>query len=235
MRPCPQSWFSATSDPPDHEPVGCRAEHERRGRVGVAHATRICALVRNISQAWGFEHARLADLQGLGNTPRHRLNKGAESRPQTTAMPRNDPPPQGLSRHRPPSPPPPSTSRRRPYREWSEGLSCDQTNLPEAADVGFSSSASKYPLISSRVFASSRLNSTLNARDICLITSDSNIPHARASSIPSSSYIPIFKEQCRPCSATHARSISTEFGSLIAASGMGMELDIQSPILRSEA
>ena len=29
----------------------CRAEPDRRGRVGVAHATRKCALVRNTSQA----------------------------------------------------------------------------------------------------------------------------------------------------------------------------------------
>ena len=30
----------------------CRAAPDRRGRGGVAHAIRICALVRNISQAW---------------------------------------------------------------------------------------------------------------------------------------------------------------------------------------
>jgi hypothetical protein len=37
--------------PPDQEPVRCRAEPDRKGRVGVAHAIRICALVRNTSQA----------------------------------------------------------------------------------------------------------------------------------------------------------------------------------------
>jgi hypothetical protein len=48
----------------------------RSGRVGVAHATGICAIVRNISQAWGFEPARLVDLQGLGNTQREGWIRG---------------------------------------------------------------------------------------------------------------------------------------------------------------
>jgi hypothetical protein len=53
--------------------------------MGVAHATRICALVHNISQAWGFEPARLVDLQGLGNTPTIGAGSGAESRVQAMA------------------------------------------------------------------------------------------------------------------------------------------------------
>jgi hypothetical protein len=36
----------------------CRAEPDRRGRVGVAHATRKCALVHNVSQAWGQSRPR---------------------------------------------------------------------------------------------------------------------------------------------------------------------------------
>jgi len=71
--PLSATWLGTPPGPPRttaaDRAARCRAEPERRGRVGVAQAIRICALVHNISQAWGVEPARLVDLHGLGNTP----------------------------------------------------------------------------------------------------------------------------------------------------------------------
>ena len=71
--PLSATWLGTPPGPPRtiaaDRAARCRAEPDRKGRVGVAHATRKCAIVHNISQAWGFEPADLTDLQGLGNTP----------------------------------------------------------------------------------------------------------------------------------------------------------------------
>ena len=78
--PLSATWLGTPPGPPRtigaDRAARCRAEPDRRGRVGVAHATRKCALVRNFSQALGSNPAHLADLQGLGNTPRPGPDRG---------------------------------------------------------------------------------------------------------------------------------------------------------------
>ncbi len=76
--------FRTPGGSPPIRPAGCRAEPDRRGRVGVAHATGICALVRNISQAWGSNPPTGPRSEGWGTPPRRAASR-AESRPRATA------------------------------------------------------------------------------------------------------------------------------------------------------
>lgn len=99
------------------------------------------------------------------------------------------------------------------------------------SELGDPSSDKKCLLISDTTFSWPHLYFKSRALEMCRTTSDSKIPQARDSSTPCSSYMPIFIEQCNPCSAIHTLSISTESASRSAASGIGLRfvLDIRSP------
>ncbi len=78
--PLSTTWLRTPPGPPRtiaaDRAARCRAEPDRRGRVGVAHATRKCALVHNISQAWASDPLTWPIIQGLGNTPRPGPDRG---------------------------------------------------------------------------------------------------------------------------------------------------------------
>ena len=60
------------SIPPDQGP----GRAQLTGRVGVAHATRKCALVRNISQAWGSNPPAWSIFKGWGTPSRQGPDQG---------------------------------------------------------------------------------------------------------------------------------------------------------------
>jgi hypothetical protein len=97
--PLSTTWLGTPPGPPDDRAARCRAEPDRKGRVGVAHATRKCALVHNTRQAWGSTR-RPCRSSRAGEHQLHRLDRGLSlGRAQWPRC--SDPPPRRLSCHRP--------------------------------------------------------------------------------------------------------------------------------------